>query len=274
MRKALTPLARPGATPARRMRPGVARVWPALLVAIVSSALTVLLMLPAAWIVPLAARATDDHLRLIDPSGSLWHGSATLMLAAGADAQAPTVLPGRIEWRTAAWPLLHGTLAIELRHPALAPQPLRLLAGLHDARLSAGSIALPAAWLSGMGAPFNTLALDGRMRVDWGELRLMRGRLYGPLSVRIDDLASSVSRQRPLGNYRLQILAGGGEVSLKLDTLSGVLNLSGEGLLAPGGVRFDGLARAAPEAHDTLAGLLTLLGPRIDDNTSRLHFAR
>src|ERR1700687_1418115 len=78
--------------------------WPWFAVAVVSVVVTLAVMLPAAWIVPQFAKATAGHVNLVDPAGSLWKGSATLMLATGSGAggsDGATLLPGRIEWRTA-----------------------------------------------------------------------------------------------------------------------------------------------------------------------------
>ena len=68
----------------RRSR--VALPW--LVVAVLSAAVVMLAMLPAAWITPQFAKPTSGHVNLVDPAGSLWHGSATLMLAAGSDMSA------------------------------------------------------------------------------------------------------------------------------------------------------------------------------------------
>jgi general secretion pathway protein N len=94
--------------------------WPWLTVTIVSVAVTLLVMLPAAWIVPRFSKATGGHVNLVDPAGSLWKGSATLMLAAGADGEGATLLPGRIEWNTAFWALFTGHVRMQMRQTCTA----------------------------------------------------------------------------------------------------------------------------------------------------------
>src|ERR1700722_434603 len=92
--------------------------WPWFVVAGVSVVVTLAVMLPAAWIVPQFAEATDGHVELVDPAGSLWKGSGTLMLATGGGAggaDGATLLPGLIEWRTAFWPLFPGHVRMEMR---------------------------------------------------------------------------------------------------------------------------------------------------------------
>ncbi len=98
--------------------------WPWFLVAGVSVVVMLAFMMPAAWIVPQFAKSTDGHVNLVDPAGSLWHGSATLMLATGGGAgggDGATLLPGRVEWRTAFWPLFTGRVRMVMRQTDAMP---------------------------------------------------------------------------------------------------------------------------------------------------------
>ena len=64
------------------MRPGLKRLATALpwvLAGAVATSVTAVALAPAAWIAPQFARATGGHVNLVDPDGSLWHGSGTLM---------------------------------------------------------------------------------------------------------------------------------------------------------------------------------------------------
>lgn len=78
----------------------VRRVAPWILIGGVAILVTLVALLPASWVTPQFERATGGHVNLVDPDGSLWRGSATLLLAPGADRSASTLLPGRVEWRT------------------------------------------------------------------------------------------------------------------------------------------------------------------------------
>src|ERR1700742_1124138 len=97
---------------------------PWLIVAVLACALTLLAMLPAAWVTPQFAQRTGGRIVLADPAGSLWRGSATLRLAAGVDAGEPTELPGRLEWRTAFWPLLAGRIEMRLSQTEAMTTPV------------------------------------------------------------------------------------------------------------------------------------------------------
>jgi general secretion pathway protein N len=252
----------------RRLR--VALPW--LVVAVLASAAVMLTLLPAAWITPQFAKQTRGHVNLVDPAGSLWHGSATLMLAAGSDMSAATLLPGRIEWRTAFWPLFTGRVRMIMRHSEAMPDPITVDATLRSATVTPGAMAVPASLLSGLGAPFNTLDLQGDVRLSWSDWRSFNQEAFGQLTVTLNDVSSRVSLVKPLGSYRLQFQAQGASSTLDLTTLTGPLMLTGNGSVSSASTSFHGSASAAPEARDNLAGLLNLLGRPSGPDTVALTF--
>lgn len=234
---------------------------PGLFVMIVSVAGTLLAMMPAAWIVPQFSKATGGHVNLVDPAGSLWRGSATL-------------LPGRIEWTTAFLPLFTGRVHMTMRQTEAMPDAVILDVTRHGATITAGQIAVPATLLAGLGAPFNTLDFDGNVRLSWTEFRLLNCNAYGQMIVTLDDMASRVSRVKPLGSYRVALQAQGSSATIDLSTSKGPLILSGNGSIFPGSTAFQGTAKAAPEQRENLAGLLNLLGRHTDTDTVALTFMR
>jgi len=237
-----------------------------------TAAVTVAVMLPAAWIADSVAARTQRRVLLADASGSLWHGSATLALSAGAGSQTATVLPGRLQWSVAFWPLLTGTMRMVLTHSEAMPTPVALTVTPGGWTAQAGAIRLPAALLDGVGAPFNTLRPDGMMHVDWSALqgKFAGGLVYGHLTLRIEQVSSAVSRLRPLGSYRAEIDWSGADGKLQLSTIAGPLHLDGSGTLGRQ-ARFEGTANADPEAATQLVSLLSLLGRR-EDNVTRMSF--
>jgi general secretion pathway protein N len=252
--------------------------WPWFVVAGISVVVTLAVMLPAAWIVPQFAKSTDGHVNLVDPAGSLWKGSATLMLATGGGAGAAdgaTLLPGRIEWHTAFWPLFTGHVRMEMRQTDSMPDPVFVDAGFSGSTVSPGAIAVPASLLSGLGAPFNTLNMEGNVRLIWTEWRMLGHNTYGQVIVTLDDMASSVSRVKPLGSYRVVFQAEGQAGTINLTTTSsGPLLLSGQGTVSKTSSAFNGAATATPEARENLAGLLNLLGRHTGPDTVELTLVR
>lgn len=249
-------------------------VLPWLVIAVVSCGVTLVAMMPAAWITPQFAKATQGHVNLIEPAGSLWHGSAALVLAAGPDAGAGTLLPGRVQWQTAFWPLLTGHLSMSMRQMPAMPDPIQVAAAPRGAMISAGQIAVPAALLAGLGAPFNTLDLHGAVQLSWTPWRLRGARTYGQLVVTLTDMSSRVSPVKPLGSYRVALQAQGDTSTIDLSTLNGPLMLSGHGAITATTTSFHGKASAVGAASDNLAGLLNLLGRPTGDGAIALDYTR
>lgn len=252
----------------------VARSWLWVLIGALAIFVTTLAMLPAAWIAPQFALRSGGRIALAYPSGSLWHGSATLRLAAGPDSGEPTELPGRLEWTTAFWPLFAGRVHMTLNQTESMPAPINVVATMREATLSAGSLDVPASLLDGLGAPFNTLALRGVVRVDWGDWRVFGPRAFGRMTVTMSDIASRISRVKPLGSYRVVYDAQGETGALSLSTLKGPLLLDGQGTMQDQRFLFNGVARADPNFADNLRSLLDLLGRRSPDGTYALVFGR
>jgi general secretion pathway protein N len=242
-----------------------------LMLGFLAVAFTLVATWPATWVASTVAARSGQHVVLADASGSVWRGAATLVLSAGSGSQQATVLPGRLQWRLAPLALLRGHAVLTLTHDTALPAPLLASLTLQGWRSNAGVALLPAALLQGVGAPFNTLQPEGRMQVSWNALAGTRhGIRDGDITLRLDQLASTLSPIRPLGSYIAQLRWQNGQGNLSLATLTGPLLLEGAGTLGRD-ARFNGTARAAPEAAEALNALLSLMGRR-DGDVTQLRF--
>lgn len=233
--------------------------------------------LPAPWLAAAVASASHGRFQLTQAEGSVWTGSAVLMLTGGEGSRDATALPGRLRWRLRpAWvdggPGAH--LQVQQDSATTEPVQLALSWGLGrwqcQVGTGAGPTALgtwPVAWLSGLGTPFNTLALQGRMRIHAQslQLHLVQGRWLwsGQAWAEVDHLSSRLS-PLTLGSYRLDMVGGAQPQAptLRLSTREGALQLSGSGHWGSGRLRFDGQAQAAPDAQAAMNPLLNLIGRR------------
>lgn len=154
----------------------------------------------------------------------------------------------------------------------------------------------PAQWLSGLGAPWNTVAPKGALLVQTEQVKLtlhpLSGEapdLQGVAQITLKDLSSQLSTLEPLGTYVIRLTGGGlsagvgagagvgggdanpGSVTLHLSLLTaeGRLELKGEGDWANQRLHFTGTAKAAEGFEAALANLLSVLGTR-HDNTATL----
>jgi general secretion pathway protein N len=236
--------------------------WASLLGAV----LAMIVFAPAAWLSRGLHSATQGHLLLADAQGSIWRGSAQLLLTGGQGSVDAASLPGRVNWTLL--PTLSGArMALNMPCCAAEPAQLAFQPGWSQIvmEVKPATIRLPAQWLSGLGAPWNTLNPQGQLALKNEALQVQwvagRVRLQGQLTLDMLAMSSRLSTFSPLGDYRLSI-SGGDVLSLNLQTLQGALQLSGSGQFVGSRIRFSGEASAAPAQQDALSNLLNLIGRR------------
>jgi general secretion pathway protein N len=230
-----------------------------------AAVITVLVFLPASWLGPMVERQTGGRLTLGDAQGTLWRGSAFLGGAAGEGGAVTPLLPGRFSWRLS--PLvLFGQVNMELANDRALAQPVRISGSWSQWQVSAGELLLPAEGLAGLGAPLNTLAPSGVIKLSWNLLDIARQgqmvAMQGRTVLSLTDMGSRMSPVKPLGSYEVAMDWRGQQADLNLRTVRGALLLSGSGTLQNGRLRFSGQAQAADGYEDTLGNLLNLLGQR------------
>jgi general secretion pathway protein N len=253
--------------------------------AVAGGALGIVACAPAPWLAQAVLSGTEGRLLLAESRGTVWQGDAVAVLTGGAGSRDARALPGRLTWTLR--PTFTG-LQLKLQQDCCMPVPVlvqirpgwggaqaRVL--LQDAGAAAprdtGAVGhWPAAWLSGLGTPWNTLELGGVLRLDTQALTLqwVRGRLRveGRASVSLDNVSSRVTTLARLGSYRLDVQADPqGQLQMGLSTLDGALQLSGQGSSGAGGLRFRGEARATPAEQGALDNLLNIIGRREGDRS-------
>lgn len=241
--------------------------WGWALAGALAGALPALLVFaPAHWLAEGVARASQGQVLLLQPRGTVWNGSAQLVLTGGSASQDRAALPGRLDWQLRpAW----AGLRAQLHAGCCTPAPLQAQARLG---LSGSSVALadgesqwPAAILAGLGTPWNTLQPQGQLALQTRGLqaRWTAGRmaLAGQAQLDARAMSSRLSTLRPMGSYRL-VLEGGEVPALTLSTLDGHLQLSGSGQWVGQRLRFAGEASATPEREAQLSNLLNIIGRR------------
>jgi general secretion pathway protein N len=225
-----------------------------------------LLFAPASWLTGMLQRASAGRVMLSEPRGTVWNGSAQLLLTGGAGSTDAMSLPTRLDWRLR--PRWDGLVA-ELGTACCIVQPLTLRVrprwGGAQVALANGQTQWPAALLAGLGTPWNTLQLDGDLLLGTQELSVewVQGRLAiaGRAELTAQRLSSRLSTLRPMGTYRITVL-GGTTPTLQLETLEGSLQLSGNGQWVGSRLHFSGVASAAPDREGPLSNLLNIIGRR------------
>lgn len=249
--------------------------------ALCGAVLAGLLFVPAAWLAQALADATGGRLVLADPRGTVWNGSATVVLLGGRGSSAAASLPGRLSWRlrvrTSGFELrarqaccLHGEQRLRIV-PGLAGFSVRLLPPRGAPETTPVAVGqLPVAVFSGLGAPWNTVDPGGLLRLTAQDLSMTgtQGRLAitGRAELRAEGLSSGLAPVPALGDYVLvaDAAAGGsGSATITLTTLRGPLQLSGTGQAGGASpMRFRGQARADAGSEGALDNLLNVIGRR------------
>ena len=225
---------------------------------------------PARWLAALINQASQGHVVLTNASGTVWTGSAQLLLTGGASSIGGVALPEKLDWRLR--PSLDHTnvqIRADITASCCMTQALQVTAwpGWSGARVALGdhTSTWPAGLLVGLGTPWNTVQAQGTLVITSKALSLNwtagRVTMAGSLQVDAQDMASRLSTLKPMGSYRLT-LNGGAVNTLQLETLQGSLQLSGSGQWVGGKLRFDGFASAVPERQDVLSNLLNIIGRR------------
>lgn len=234
--------------------------------ALVGLVLATLLHAPARWLTHALQQASNGRVVFEDARGTLWQGSARLVLSGGPGSTDAATLPGRLNWRIR--PSGAG-LRAELQAACCMQQPWRLTlrprwAGA-QLTLADSHSQWPAQWLTGLGTPWNTVQPEGQLTLSTQGLALewAAGRMAfsGRAQLDASQIGSRLSTLKPIGSYRITVL-GGATPSLQLETLEGSLQLSGSGQWVGSKLRFEGVAGATPERLDALSNLLNIIGRR------------
>ena len=237
---------------------------------------TLLMFAPAQWLAQAVALASQDRLQLQEARGTVWQGSAQVVLTGGTGSRDAQALPGRIAWTLRPFASAD---QLSLRSDCCMPTPMQLsFSPAWDGgqlRVSDTPSTWPAALLTGLGAPWNTLQPEGDLAIVPQQLSLNfqhgRWRTQGRLQLTARDMASRLSPLKPIGSYQVDLspaAAGAGAgapvgaIDLKLSTVSGSLLLSGQGQWLGQRLRFQGEASAAPEHEAALNNLLNIIGRR------------
>jgi general secretion pathway protein N len=244
---------------------------------------------PASWLAQGVVVLSEQRLLLAESQGTIWHGDAVAVLTGGVGSRDARALPGRVRWTLG---LQSTGLRVSLQHDCCIPTPLiiRIKPGWSRMRVelamapavdapkgvpeqSAGQVGhWPAAWLGGLGTPWNTLQLGGVLRLSTQDLALewVQGRLRveGRAEVFLDNVSSRVATLDRLGSYRMDLVGDAqGQLHLNLSTLDGALQLSGQGGVGPGGLHFRGEAHASEAERGALENLLNIIGRREGDRS-------
>lgn len=238
---------------------------------VVGALVALIVYAPAAWLSRAVASASGEHVLLADARGTVWSGSAVVVLTGGPGSRDAATLPGRLSWtlRLAGTALqldlrqdccINGTASLQVR-PGLGRTEITLLPRPDWVAQ------WPSGLLGGLGTPWNTLQLGGAIRLSSPGISFQqvagRWQVQGRADIDVLNASSPLTTVEQLGSYRLSLFSNPeGLVQTALSTTEGALQLSGEGIWGPTGMRFRGEARASEGNEEALNNLLNIIGRR------------
>lgn len=241
-------------------------LWGALL----GAGLAGIVWAPALWLTWAITQASQGQIQWQGVRGTVWSGSAQLVLTGGAQSRDAQALPSRLQWNlTPRWVGLR--INWQANCCMTEPAEWHLKAGWStwQIQVKQHTSTWPAALLKGWGAPWNTLQPDGQLQLNTPGLQLhwAEGRMQfmGQAELKLHKVSTRLSASRPIGSYLLQLRGspeGTATPTLQLSTQQGPLLLSGEGQWIGARLRFKGEASAQAGHEQELNNLLNILGRR------------
>lgn len=224
--------------------------------------------MPAEVVARLVADRSAQKVFLLNPKGTAWDGSASGILISSSAEQ--VVLP-KLHWQARLDRLVRGQVAAELE---LGADSRALVATTpRSATVENASITLPANLLA-IAVP--TLAVwrpSGDLKLDTARLTISTDGADGQGTLQWQRAGTSLSRVHPLGDYSARIDGKTNELQFFVTTLSGPLQLNGQGSWrSKVDWEFNGQARATEGKQAELGDLLKLFSRQREGDNYYLRF--
>jgi len=221
--------------------------------------LFLIIEVPASWFAWGLNRYTQGTVRLDPIAGSLWSGNGRLVI------YYPQTVPhdlGSAEWRINPLWLFAGRVQLSLQSNHQDRQ-IKTTLGLarNSFMLKDTEAEFPAAFVAQLYTPLSLISPRGKVRISTAELMVAPEKLEGNAALEWLNAGSGLSSVQPLGDYRLEIAGAEKNAKLKLTTLRGDLEFTGQGQWQPqtGQVQINGSAMPRARAGE-LESLLRMIG--------------
>lgn len=225
---------------------------------------------PATWLAWGVARGSHGVVNINAPTGSLWNGQGMLVIHQTADV--PRGL-GNVTWKIEPLVLFLARLRLNLSVNGPDIQAKSLL-DLSYSTLSFRDLhaEFPAKLATTFYAPAALFDPEGQLDIHAESISVEKRGMQGNLQADWRNAALSLSKIKPLGNYRLYFNGRGESADIEVSTQGGSLVVAGKGDLSftTGQFKFDGTARAATSSAE-LEPLLNMLGPNQGDGVRQLN---
>lgn len=242
-----------------KLRNARLRWWHAALF-VAAFAVTIFAELPARWVAPAVAHATDGHVRVVATTGSSWagHGDVVLRVEGG-----EIVFTGA-SWRWLPERLFARELALKVHLSGTATGDVVIARRLAGLVLRNAEVVLPMEALADAVAPLRSWRPRGTLVFRTDTLDLGPRGAAGGVELVWQNASTAMS---PLGDFRCLLRAvPGSAAQVTVATLRGPLQLTAAGELREGGaLRLRGSASSEPAYRDSLGPVLHAFGDHRGD---------
>lgn len=225
---------------------------------------TLIVQAPAALLGTWVKQSSHGSIELADSSGTIWRGSATPMLSLKSNTSFPLE---RIGWSISFFSIFTGKIKVQLRVNA-TPQrlPSEVYFSARQVELRNIALELPATVLGEFNPLLQGMGLQGQVQMSTEDLVIQHnGTTSGKIVANWLMAGSALSPVNPFGSYRFDLTGLGGRIQIRLSTISGDLQLNGQGeWLTSNRLSFQSTAKAIGTNKDVLAEMLRHLGPEIE----------
>ncbi len=237
--------------------------WPSRIALLACILILAITYFPIRFLSSSIAKMTNCQVMLLQPEGSIWHGSTQLGFSAVKSSTSETCInpligSERFSWKTQFSVFdLKATWVIQYVNSV---KPLELTVQPRAITLRNNQIELPASLIEVAGGVLRTLNFRGKLDLRWDDL-IWDGAPRGFVEVKFLNVASPISPIKPLGSYALTLQIN---QTLRFDfsTIDGPLLLTAKGRIDKGRLSLQGEATAPPESINSLIGLLSIIGNR------------
>lgn len=231
--------------------------WVQLFLFLIVLLAVMLVLAPASLVTGFLERATAGRLSMAQTEGTLWRGAGVLLLQH--DNQ---FLPlGRYAWRISATANL-SQIAVAVDTGSDKPTQLLISPWRNEVEVSHGQVSLPAQLLSVFAPQLLPYRLSGELALATERFHITPNSNSGTITLDWKYATSGLTDIAPLGDYRILLQGAGADLKVSLTTLTGKLQLAGNGQMQVGhALTFNGTAQAAPDQKENLSNLLHHIGP-------------
>ena len=227
-----------------------------LALALAAYALAVVACAPATLMDSVVSRASHGLLRVAEARGLVWRGHGYLEVV---DARNASAIAKAIDWRVKPLALWRGVVAFDVRL-AGAPSTTTIAASFRKVDIANIALDVPAAALALAVPQLAAAQLTGDITLIAPRVTVDGGMMQADADVAWRNAGSGLTPVAPLGEYSMQIRSERDGIHARLATVSGPLQLEGEGSWRRhAGPSFSTTAHVAPEYSEALSPMLQSL---------------